>query len=191
MTLLKKSKTAVSAIAIITLIALAIVGFAYAHWSETLWLQGTVNTAEIKVKCMSASSDDPPGTIDVGKDKDVGTALVSIIDDTHINVTIVNGYPCYETYVHFTVKNVGTIPIHFRGFGPQPPFAYNLTSGHWEATLFDGDITVHGWNGIDEQLHPGWTRDYTIWIHIEQSAEQGATYTFTVEVIFSQWNAND
>lgn len=179
------------AIPLILLIGLAIAGYAYASWHTTLYINGTVNTGEIKVKCLSASSDDPPGEIDVGKNKDVGTTLVSRIDDTHINVTIVNGYPCYETYVHFTVQNVGTIPIHFKGFGPQPPFQYNATSGRWEATLFDGKITVHGWDGIEEQLHPGWTKDYTIWIHIEQSAQPGTTYTFTIEVIFSQWNAND
>lgn len=177
------------AVPMLLILALVITGFAYAHWSENLYINGTVNTGELKLKYLSVSADDGPGIIDIGKDKDVGCTTARLVDDTHIEFTITNAYPCYETYVHFSIKNIGTIPAHFKGFGPQPPFVYDPSDGRWKATLLGGKITVHGWDGIDEQLHPGWTKDYTIWIHVEQPAEQGTTYTFTVEVWFSQWNA--
>lgn len=168
-------------------------GFAYAHWSEILYINGSVATGELDMEILSASSDDPPGTIDVNKDKDVGCTTVELIDTDgdgdkdKIHVTITNAYPCYEVYVHFTVHNNGTIPAHFKGFGPQPPFV--KTDSYWKASLFEGDITVEGWNGYDEQFHPSARHDYTIWIHIEQSAEELTTYEFEMEVWFDQWNA--
>lgn len=180
------------AIPILLIIALGLVGFAYASWYNHLYINGQINTAEIKMKFLSVSADDShPGDIDIGKDKDVGITSARIVDDTRIEFTITNAYLCYETYVHFSIQNVGTIPVHFKGLGPQPPFAYDPADGRWKATLFDGKITVHGWDSINEQLDPGWTKDYTIWIHVEQSAQQSTTYTFTIEVIFSQWNAID
>jgi hypothetical protein len=175
------------AIPLLVIVALGLVGFAYASWYDHLYVNGQIDTAYLKMKLMSVSSDDPPGTIDVNKDKDVGTTTASKIDDTHVQVTITNGYPCYEVYVHFTIQNVGTIPVHFRGFGPQPPFVFDGKKT-WKASLFDGGITVWGWDSNMEQLHPGDNGDYTIWIHIEQPAKQHYTYTFTVEVIYSQWN---
>lgn len=167
-------------------------GIAYAHWSQTLYISGSVATGELKVKYLSASADDSGGiedNIDIGKDKDVGCASAWVADDNHIEVLITNAYPCYETYIHFTVKNVGTIPVNFKGFWPQPPFEYDPSDGHWKATLFDGKITVHGWNGDNEQMDPDWTKDYTIWIHVEQSADENTTYEFEIEVRFDQWNA--
>ena len=178
------------AIPMLLVLALVMTGFAYAHWSENLYINGTVNIGELKLKFLSVSADDShPGDIDIGKDKDVGITSAHIFDDTHIEFTITNAYPCYETYVHFSIKNIGTIAAHFKGFGPQPPFVYYPSDGRWKASLFDGKITVHGWNGINEQLDPGWTKDYTIWIHVEQSAEELTTYTFTIEVLFTQYNA--
>jgi len=168
---------------------LLMTGFAYACWSQTLYIKGTVTSNTLKVRYLSASADDSGGemdNIDIGKDKDVGRAAAWVADDNHVEVRIYNAYPCYETYVHFTVLNEG-MPVNFKGFGPEN-FVYDPASGRWKATLFGGDITVHGWDTENEQLDPGWTKDYTVWIHVEQSAEENTTYDFTIEVLYEQWN---
>lgn len=175
-------------IPMLLIFALVLTGFAYAHWEKIITINGTVETGSVHVEVLSASSDDPPGTIDVGKTKDVGCTTVSRGEDKQsITVTITNAYPCYEVYVHFTVKNTGTIPVHFKGIYPQPPFEFDGVKT-WKAIFHDGKITVWGWDGLDEQLHPGDPGDYTIWIHVEQPAEQLTTYTFTAEAVFTQYN---
>ena len=177
----------------VVMLGLLMSGLAFAHWSEVLWIEGSVATGELDVELLSASSDDPPGSNDPGKDKDVGCTTTELQDtdgdgdyDT-VLVTITNAYPCYEVYVHFTVHNNGTIPAHFKGFGPQPSFA--PINNYWQASLFDGAITVEAWDGYDEQFHPSDRHDYTLWIHVEQEAEESTTYEFTIEVWFDQWNA--
>jgi len=174
-------------IPVLLVFALVITGFAYAHWEKIITIDGTVTTGSLHLEVISASSDDPPETIDIGKDKDVGCTIVEIGQDKQsLIVTVTNAYPCYEAYVHFTVKNTGTIPAHFKGFGPQPPFVQD--GKVWKATFFDGKITVWGWDSYNEQLHPGEPADYTIWIHVEQPAEQGQPYTFEAEVWFYNYN---
>ncbi|MEM3695732.1 MAG: hypothetical protein QXJ11_07245, partial [Candidatus Bathyarchaeia archaeon] len=132
MTLLKKSKTALPTIAAIALITLAIVGFTYAHWSETLWLNGTVNTGELDWEFAS------PRCIDVGVDyhclegfplvgddyywpdpdgKNIGWQNLTLVDSDNdgdkdtLLIELHNVYPSYFTEVGFYVHNCGTIPL--------------------------------------------------------------------------------
>ena len=130
MTFLKKSKTAVPAIATITLIVLAIVGFTYAHWSETLWLNGTVNTGELDWEFIVASC------LDVGVDYHCNDGFVGIPpywpdpegknigwqeltlqdsdsdgDNDTLLINLHNVYPSYFTEIRFYVHNCGTIPL--------------------------------------------------------------------------------
>lgn len=156
-------------------LCLATVGVGYAMWDKTLYIDGTVNTGEVNLEIMSASSDDPPGATDVNKDKDVGCTEVAVgADKQSITVTVTNGYPCYEVYVHFTVHNNGTVPVKLQDIiitNPNP-----------------SAITVSGWNAIGEQIDPDVRRDNTIWLHVEQEADELTQYTFTVEFYYVQWN---
>jgi hypothetical protein len=156
-------------------LALGTVGVGYAMWDKTVYIDGTIEAGEVNLRVLSASSDDPPGAIDPGKDKDVGSTTVQIdpLDDQRIIVTVTNAYPCYEVYVHFTVRNNGTIPVKLQGIIITAPVPY---------------ITVEGWNSIGEQIDPGENRNNTIYIHVEQEAEELETYTFLVEFHYVQWN---
>lgn len=170
------------------MIAMLTMGMSYALWKGELFVSGTVDTGFIDMQILSVASDDEGEKIDVGKDKHVGWTVVEIIDNKHIKVTIYNGYPCYEVYIHYTVLNAGTIAVHFAGLGPQPPFAYDPVNYLWAASFYDGKITVEGWNGMLEQIHPGQRGDYTIWVHVEQPSEQNAQYSFIIEHVYTQWN---
>jgi hypothetical protein len=144
-------------------------------WDKTLYIDGTVNTGEVNMEIISISSDDPPGTIDRGKDKDVGwaTAEINPDDNQRATVTIYNGYPCYEVYFHFTVHNNGTIPVHLEDIICSAP---------------PDVITVFAWNGMGEQIHPCQNADNSFLIHVEQPAEELTQYTFTIEFYYVQWN---
>jgi len=155
---------------VLTLV-LASMGIGYAMWDKTLDIEGTVNTGNVNMENLSAASDDI-GT-DPGKDKDVGSTTVVIDPGAQsITITVTNGYPCYHNYVHFTAHTNGTIPVKLH--------AINVTA--------PPEITVTGSNGIGEQLEPCVNRDNTIYFHVDQSAQELAQYTFTVEFYYVQWN---
>lgn len=151
------------------LIALCLAGVSYAMWDKTLYINGEVNTGNLCLEILSATSDDTG--IDPGKDKDVASTTVTWTEQT-VTITITNAYPCYYTYVHITVHNCGTIPVKLQSIPVSAP----------------PELTVTGSDSIGEQLEPCDNRDNTIYIHVEQSAAELATYTFTVEYYYVQWN---
>lgn len=157
----------------VLMIALMLVGVSYAMWDKTLYIDGTVETGELDLVCVSVADDDVD--IDPGKDKDVAdtTGWVDLGDPQIVHILIENGYPCYHVYVHVTVVNTGTIPVKLQAIK------------HIDVPL---DLTVGASNSIGEQVDPGERRNYTVYIHIEQSAAELATYYFTVELWFVQWN---
>jgi len=155
-------------------LALGVMGVGFALWDKTVYIEGTVNTGEVNMEVLSAASDDPSGSIDPGKDKDVGMTTAQINEDKQrVTVTVTNGYPCYEVYLHFSVQNVGTVPVRLQ--------AINVIN-------LNPCITVEAWDGLGEQLEPGDRRDNSMRIHVEQCADELATYTFTVEFYYVQYN---
>jgi len=162
----------------ILIIALSIAGFAYAHWEKIITISGEVDTGKLDLIIISVSDDDETGKPDPGKDKDVADTTIEIdsTDPERAIVTITNAYPSYEVYIHLTIRNVGTIPAKLKEIRITAPDC----------------ITVKAWNHITEQLEPypnePYQSDYSASIHVEQCAEQGATYTFTIEFDFWNWN---
>jgi len=215
MTLLKKSKTAVPAIAAMTLVTLAIVGFAYAHWSEKLWLNGTVNTGELDwrftvASCLDDGVDyhcregflgDPPYWKDPDG-KNIGWQKLTLVDsdkdgdnDTLL-IELHNVYPSYFTSITFYVHNCGTIPLrvdrvifknstHVVGeFRKGVPYLQVDLNG-------DGkfDIEFQWGDNFGEQIDPcSRSPEFSFWIHVLQDAPQGATLSFSIEVVAVNWN---
>lgn len=65
----------------VVLIALVVAGLAYAHWSETLYINGSVSTGELDVAIISATCNDEG--IDPGKNKNVvSCAPLKNVDET-------------------------------------------------------------------------------------------------------------
>jgi len=152
-------------------LAIGCMGVGYALWSDSLYLEGRIETGEVDVCLVSIASDDVG--IDPGYNKDVARTTVEIIDCYHARITVENAYPCYENYVHFTTLITGTVPVHLdaiRITNPNPC------------------IEVDAWDGLGEQRHPGERADNTLWFHVLQCADQNATYTFEVEFFYVQWN---
>jgi hypothetical protein len=170
--MLAKIKKPTTIVAIL-LLALMLTGIAFAMWDKTIHLYGTVDTGEVNLISTSVADDDTG--IDPGKDKDVAdtTGWVDAVDPQIVHILITNGYPCYYVYVHITVLNTGTVPVKLQDI---------------IHTSVPSELTVEASDSIGEQLDPGDRRDYTVYIHIEQPAAELATYYFTVELWFVQWN---
>ncbi|MEM3696539.1 MAG: hypothetical protein QXQ94_03415 [Candidatus Bathyarchaeia archaeon] len=208
MTLLKKSKTAVPAIAAIALVALAIVGFTYAHWSETLWLNGTVNTgnmcAEFKPpitrtdtgldwSCGENFTNPDPHQID----KDIGSSNAYFMDVNQdgCNDTIVielnHVYPCYYEHMSFWIHNCGTIPWRIWRVIFNPGNVTLYDRGYLNLDLNNdtkADIEIYWGNNFGDQVDPCSKVDLSFELHILQPIPQNSTLTFTVTIEMVNWN---
>ena len=161
---------------LVVIIALALCRVGYAFWTDTLIIDDTVQTAEWKAGFTACSTNDPPGTIDPGKDKDVGSCTAELAvpenggDYEQVIVTIENAYPSYECEVSVTVHNDGTVPARIG--------ALDITS--------PPEVTVEHIDFLGVVLNPDGSPGDSVggqfWVHVEQEALQDHTYTFTVEI---------
>lgn len=210
MALLKKSKTALPAIVAIALIVLAIAGFAYAHWSETLWLNGTVKTGNMcaEFEFNMHSQKDPFGpyndyTCDVNFtnihqiNKNVGHTNITYVDTDNdgcndtLKIDMGNVYPCYYEHIGFWIHNCGTIPwkIWRVIFNPGNVIIYE--PGYLTLDLNnDGkaDIEIKWGNEFDRQKDPCEDFEVSFQIHILQPIPENSTLTFTITIEMVNWN---
>jgi hypothetical protein len=158
----------------VVMIALMVAGFAYAHWSETLYITGTVNTGKLDAKMSAKESwDSEPD------DKDFSSISceVSENDPKTLIVTVKNAYPCIDYYQKFDVTNIGTIPLHIVGFNVDP------------GTLpVNTKLEISMDNPLPVQVHPGESAYGKIHIHLDEDAAENTKYTFSVTIEVVQWN---
>ena len=117
----------IGAMALILAITLSIFGFAYAHWSDMVTIEGTVEMGSLTLAFDPdeiLGYEDNEGLLPVPKD--IGWAEIyydpaSYVEDVHTTkdgykilvFVIHDAYPQYE--VHFTtvvLHNIGTVPLH-------------------------------------------------------------------------------
>lgn len=181
----------------VLLAALATMGLGYGLWSQTLTIEGRVETGEVDARWASANCTEfypwpEGGNSGEVEGKDVGSTLATVdpLDDHVLHVLVENGYPSYavDCQVHFMVE--GTIPVRIRGTTIVP--GAGLTgcslSGAQVKILRCNELTVELWDGIGTQIHPGDGGASSLRIHVEQPAHENSTYQFDVGVCFAQWN---
>jgi hypothetical protein len=178
--------------------AVAALGVGYALWSKSLLILGTVDTGRVDARWTLATCTEfypwpVGGNSGEVEGKDVGwtTTQIDPQDPAVLHVTINNGYPSYavDCQVHFT--NSGTIPVFMRGT-TIIPVSVNLTNctltGNQSKTLDCDELTVKFVDNIGSQFDPGDELASSLVVHVEQPADQLATYEFEVEVCMAQWN---
>jgi len=139
---MKQKISKITVLFIASIIALAGIGTAYAHWEQTIYIDGTVETGDMEVIIVPGSPSDTDNGIDPNYDKDVADTII-VIDPNNPHraiLTITNAYPCYEVYWHMTLRNIGTIPVKLQSIVVDNPG--------------DPCITVEAWDGIGRQLDP-------------------------------------
>ena len=149
------------------IIALSVVGAAYAMWSETLILTGTINTGTVGVDWSLHGTGD-------NEAKDV-SGITAVIDNELLIVTITNAYPCVTYWVDFDVHCTGSVPVHIAIFGPEPQL--------------DG-LSIELFGQPPYQLHRDEMMDGRLEFHMlnEYGYAQGETYTFTYRLVAHQYN---
>ncbi len=175
-------KKKILVLGLVLTIALSALGVGYALWSDTLTINGTVNTGNVDVQwSWSAPYDTEPAGKDVSWMEVYGTDTIEDI----LYVTLYNAYPCIDYYCAVDVHNVGTVPVILTGL------QFNAPPGVLVEMLPNGTG-----NQIAEgtQIHPGDFGDPDAWalgllhVHLDNSVAQSSVITFTGEVTAVQYN---
>ena len=192
---------------------LLITGFAYACWSETLYINGTVETGTLCAEILDASNvkdkgidwtcDIIDGTFQNVREtcppKDIGSTTVTKIDDHTVEVEMDNIYSGYYEEITIHVHNCGTIPWKI--------LRVNFTSAAGtEVILCKGDPSFFTWdvdndgtddfavnwgNHIGAQVDPCSSPEISFQIYVLQSATEGASMDFTVKMDIVNWNCDE
>jgi len=168
-----------SVVVLALMLSLAAVGVGYGLWTKTLAIQGTVQTGDFNAKFTAASTNDPPGTIDPGGDKDVGSCTARVIrhpywaEPREAKVVVSNAYPGYECQVDVTIAKGGCVPecMKYVVMNSPPQLAVTELS-HLSGTVLD---------------HEGQEVKGRFLVGVNQSAQQDATYEFTVSITAALW----
>jgi len=201
MALLRRSKTAAPAIFAIALIALAIAGFSYAHWTEYLWLYGYVETGNLCAEFVDVSNKDLGLDLNCDNginrfwqiDKDVGKTTVYIVAPNTIEVIMDNVYPSYYENIQMHIHNCGTIPWKLVRVNFTTPYEQKSITGPAYLTLDmsgDGkaDVEIKWGDNFGFQFDPCTEIEVSFKIHVLQDAPEDTTMTFTVTIIIINWN---
>jgi len=165
-------------------VALGALGVGYALWWDDLFMDVLVTTGDIG----AVWTIEYDGDTEI-EGKDVSSCTAYFVGD-ELWVDIVNAYPCIDYYVGFDIDGTGSVPIHFANpiiTGNVPPGTiswYDNTAGPFYPP-FTGLAPIN-WGAI--QLHD----DDIYWglmvIHLDNTAAEGASYNFRVQIPYFQYN---
>jgi hypothetical protein len=190
---------------------LAIVGFTYAHWSETLWLNGKVTTGNMCAEFVQGSviQKDPFGpnndwTCDDGLTnirqltKNIGHTNCTLIDTNNdgckdtLKIDMGNVYPSYYEHIAWKIHNCGTIPWKiWRVIFNPGNIIINKTGPILKLDLNNDqkpDIEIDWGNNFGDQVDPCENIDLSADFHILQPIPQDSTLTFTITIEIVNWN---
>jgi hypothetical protein len=189
-------KTAkLGAIFVISVMALAGTGAAYALWAEDLYIWTDINTGDVDVdwSYITTGTNAPKPWVSI---------LDIYIDASGIlRCRIDNAYPCVEYYFYFDLHCVGTIPVHFTPIeylGDVLPdwvedYEIFITS-IWEPDPNDPDnmLLVESFNPPEFiqwiQLHPGEVAYGYYMVHFNNNLEENTGYTLDFKTQAHQYN---
>ncbi len=156
-------KLPVSLLVVSLVMVVALAGVVYGSSSNTLTIEDAEGT---NVEFIDAGTNDPPGTIDPGYDKDVADCTAQVVSDQVVEVVLTNAYPSYICTFTVVARNGGPVPTRLGRLTFQVPPELTLTEigGPTDALLDPGD--EH-------------TEDFTV--HVEQEAQERFTYTFRID----------
>jgi hypothetical protein len=103
-------------ICLVAVLALAMMGFGFAKWSDYVKFEGSVATGNVGVNIEAGETTDlgadpnyPPG--DNWEGKDVASCTVTTECNTTLVVNIENAYPWYKPGFSFRINGLGTVPV--------------------------------------------------------------------------------
>ncbi len=114
------------------------------------------------------SSNDPPGTVDPGLDKDVGCCETSSSGPASATVSITNAYPDYQCRVAFGIKNIGEEPVTITGVELDKPLAL-------DASVSPPDL-------VSTTIEPGQMITAYLDLRVNDLAREAANYNFELTI---------
>ena len=188
--------------ALASFLVLSSLGVAWGLWSKSLTIDSTVHTGNVHAQWVGVGCFEfhtwpqlPRRPEDLGEleGKDVGNTI-AVIDEEDpqiLHITIENGYPSYAVDCEVHYVNNGSIPVIIRGTTIKP-ISLNLTNcsltGNQTKTFRCDQLTAVFADGIGLQLDPNDEVASSLRIHVEQLADQNATYELDVLICLAQWN---
>jgi hypothetical protein len=187
-------------------IALGGLGIGYGLWTDLLEVNGTVETGTVDARMWVGDVTEKPEF----EDKDVGSCTANEVAQEvaepapaggasgstdqsstadKVEITISGAYPGYECDVEIAVQNIGTIPIkvdkvlltNVTDISPAGEVSVALNDSCWT----DG-FQLHA-NERTDTVEGGFP-DCAVHIVVNQTATEGATYTFVGTFFADQWN---
>jgi len=184
-------KAKVGAIFLVSVLAIAGAGAAYALWFEDLYIYTDIYTGTVDVEWSYRGWDSTEW-------KDVSILDASIDGDT-LWCWMENVYPCIEYYFLFDIHCVGSIPVHFTPLeviGGSLDLDWIDDYGIYITDIFDeqGELLTHF--EIPEliqyiQLHEGWTAWGYYMIHFNNFLPQDDYFTLDWTTMAHQYNELD
>jgi len=105
-----------------------------------------------------------------------------------MEVTITDAYPSFNCFIKYDVHNNGTIPIKLH----TPVYYFGADPTGYPGGFTNDYLHVNAWPppcfADETQLETSERAYCNLHVHVQQKAEQGATYTFKVEIFAHQWN---
>jgi hypothetical protein len=153
-------KAKIGAIFLVSVMAFAAIGAAYAHWEETLTITGVMETDDIAPGFYCPKSNDPIGCMDrtgcgtwdyvaqqndAGyRDKNVGTTTVNVVgnENEELQINVEDAYPCYYAHPMFCVQNHGSCPVQV--------YAVRLVEVSYKNDTVDEKIPVNKIMAVDD-----------------------------------------
>jgi hypothetical protein len=179
----------IAVLTVAMLVALAAVAVGYGLWAKVLTIEGTLETGDVSAEWSFVLCGDI-------EDKEVGTidGFIDPVDPSILHFEIGNGYPSYTADCEVEYMNTGSIPVHVEEIRFVPGDFTGCTvnrqlNGTFVASCDQATVT---WaNNRCSQLHTGDFVASSLRVHVEQPAEQNATYGFGVEVQLNQFNESN
>lgn len=191
------------ALPILLLVMLSVVGFTYAHWSDSVKIEGTAETSTLTFGFEKTEFDphvvDNEGTPQ--RPQDIGKASCYLTDEytdpktgktiyRTLVLTVTNAYPSYAVGLTFVVKNAGTLPLHIKSvvfYDPTGRLVYDpITKEFTDTTTGKVAFNAAHINLVSEKLHPCESEKAEVDIHVKQDASQCTTYTIYVNIVAEQ-----
>jgi hypothetical protein len=198
---MKSKKTMI--ICLVAVLALAMMGFGFAKWSDSVKFEGSVETGNIGVNIQGNGTNDQgadpqkfPGNNKEGKDV-ASCDLTTTCDEKTVKLKINNAYPWYAPQFSFRINGTGTVPVKLE------TVKYDSWSGQlgkfivldsWEIHVVNP--ASHGLDAVDKtvkstsrgykatwesltgalkkiQLHDGGYIDVTVGMYIKETIRGG------------------
>jgi predicted ribosomally synthesized peptide with SipW-like signal peptide len=175
----------------VLVIMLALLGVGFALWSDTLVIEGQVQTGEVDMAFSPCETNDPEDTFDPGYEKHVASCECALkqgeLNDQadngpdKLSIRVFDGYPSYRCRVTYDMTNIGSVPVHlYSVFEDYDPNALDVE----QACVDEAGAPVE----LDHQLHPEESVDCIIDLHVLQPAPENETLWLHKEYWWGQFN---